>query len=119
MDKLVSFPYSTTTGQSCGGYFTTWTGTLTSPNYPSDYYNNADCSYIIDLQHTGATSIGFHFNDFELETSYEFLHYGEGVHVNISRLGTFNGYNIPPDTVVTGSQMWFSFQSDYSVTDRV
>ena len=95
------------------------TGTLISPNYPSDYYDNAECSYVIDLQFTRASSINFHFNDIALELKYDYLYYGEGVNVDLSRkLGTFNGYGIPPDTIVTGNQMWLYFRSDRNRPDR-
>ncbi|CAG0893136.1 unnamed protein product [Darwinula stevensoni] len=33
----------------CGGFFTASSGSFWSPNYPSNYYNNAYCTYTISL----------------------------------------------------------------------
>ena len=106
------------TGQSCDSYFTTLTGTLTSPNYPSNYPNNADCSFVIDIQHTGATSVVVRFNDFQLEDRYDLLYFGQGTHVGNRILGSFTGPIIPDDLEVLGNQMWFYFESDFNVAAR-
>ena len=115
---MVIFPCYLT-AQSCDSYFTTLTGTLTSPNYPSNYPDRAECSYVIDIHHTGATSLVIRFNDFELETGFDFLYFGSGTHVDISRaLGYLTGYTIPDDLEVLGNQIWFYFSSDPSVARR-
>ena len=83
--------------------------------YPSD----AACSYVIDIQHTGATSVVIRFDYFELELGFDFLYFGSGTHVDISRaLGSFTGIIIPDDLEVLGNQLWFHFSSDRTVEGR-
>ena len=53
----------------CGVYIDSQ-GTFTSPNYPSNYPNNADCSYYVTL--TQLSTIFFYFNStFAVEKGYD------------------------------------------------
>ena len=102
---------------SCNSFQTTSTGNITSVNYPSDYPNNADCSYIIEV--TDASSIGIHFRDFKTQPENDVLHYGHGNVVNMDDvLDTYQGISIPDDITVQGNAVWFRFVSDDSVADR-
>jgi len=41
--------YGDVCNQTCGGTFTDWNGTLSSPGYPNPYPNNVECEYLIDV----------------------------------------------------------------------
>lgn len=56
---------------SCGGTLRGTTGTISSPHFPSEYENNADCTWSI-LAEPGDT-IALVFTDFQLEDRYDFL----------------------------------------------
>ncbi|KAJ8359904.1 hypothetical protein SKAU_G00164290 [Synaphobranchus kaupii] len=56
---------------ACGGTLRGTTGTITSPHFPSEYENNADCTWSI-LAEPGDT-IALIFADFQLEDRYDFL----------------------------------------------
>lgn len=56
---------------SCGGTLRGTTGTISSPHFPSEYENSADCTWSI-LAEPGDT-IALVFTDFQLEDRYDFL----------------------------------------------
>jgi cubilin len=51
---------------SCGK-FSSPSGVLTSPNYPSEYGNNINCSYSISLGHISGAVVVITFTDFKLD----------------------------------------------------
>ena len=55
--------FSSTAG--CGGTFNSLTGTFTSPNYPNNFENNQDCSWLIILPHV--CKVKLTFEDFVME----------------------------------------------------
>ncbi|XP_072403925.1 CUB and sushi domain-containing protein 2-like [Chiloscyllium punctatum] len=55
----------------CGGTLRGQSGDISSPNFPSVYENNADCTWTI-LAEPGDT-IALVFTDFQLEDGYDFL----------------------------------------------
>ncbi|KAI1901838.1 hypothetical protein AGOR_G00038510 [Albula goreensis] len=55
----------------CGGTLRGQSGVITSPNYPQDYNNNADCTWTV-LAEPGDT-IALVFSDFQLEDDYDLL----------------------------------------------
>ncbi|KAJ8334652.1 hypothetical protein SKAU_G00402910 [Synaphobranchus kaupii] len=55
----------------CGGTLRGQSGVITSPNYPQDYNNNADCTWTV-LAEPGDT-IALVFSDFQLEEDYDVL----------------------------------------------
>ncbi|XP_071094881.1 scavenger receptor cysteine-rich domain-containing protein DMBT1-like [Haliotis cracherodii] len=52
----------------CGGDYTGSSGSLSSPNYPSNYGNNLNCVYTIDA---GETLITLVFEDFSTQDRYD------------------------------------------------
>ncbi|XP_043915905.1 CUB and sushi domain-containing protein 2-like [Protopterus annectens] len=56
---------------ACGGSLRGQSGTISSPNFPLEYNNNADCTWTI-LAEPGDT-IALVFSDFQLEDGYDFL----------------------------------------------
>ncbi|GAA6082922.1 CUB and sushi domain-containing protein 1 [Tachysurus ichikawai] len=55
----------------CGGTLRGQSGVITSPNYPQEYNNNADCTWTV-LAEPGDT-IALVFTDFQLEEDYDVL----------------------------------------------
>ncbi|TRZ18071.1 hypothetical protein HGM15179_009026 [Zosterops borbonicus] len=56
---------------ACGGTLRGTSGIISSPHFPSEYENNADCTWTI-LAEPGDT-IALVFTDFQLEEGYDFL----------------------------------------------
>ncbi|KAF7245891.1 CUB and sushi domain-containing protein 2 [Varanus komodoensis] len=56
---------------ACGGTLRGQSGIISTPHYPSEYINNADCTWTI-LAEPGDT-IALVFLDFQLEDEYDFL----------------------------------------------
>lgn len=56
---------------SCGGTLRGTSSSISSPHFPSEYENNADCTWTI-LAEPGDT-IALVFTDFQLEDGYDFL----------------------------------------------
>ncbi|XP_018428951.1 PREDICTED: CUB and sushi domain-containing protein 2-like [Nanorana parkeri] len=59
------------TDDACGGTLRGQSGIITSPHFPSEYNNNADCTWTI-LAEVGDT-IALIFTDFQLEDAYDYL----------------------------------------------
>lgn len=55
----------------CGGTLRGQSGMITTPNYPAEYNNNADCTWTV-LAEPGDT-IALVFSDFQLEDDYDLL----------------------------------------------
>ena len=61
---------------ACGGTFSSPNGTLTSPLYPNNYLNNADCTYIVSQQM--GTYILISITDMDIEyTTDNYDYYSE------------------------------------------
>lgn len=61
----------TTADDGCGGTLRGQSGMITTPNYPAEYNNNADCTWTV-LAEPGDT-IALVFSDFHLEDDYDLL----------------------------------------------
>jgi len=97
-------------GQGCDETFTAFTGTVTSPNYPSAYPTSTTCNYIID---TIGASIRIEFQDVQIEPGYDFLYYGVGTTPDLDNaLGSLTGITYPLPIDIASGQMWFTFVSD-------
>ncbi|CAB1450920.1 unnamed protein product [Pleuronectes platessa] len=60
-----------TADDGCGGTLRGQSGVITTPNYPTVYNNNADCTWTV-LAEPGDT-IALVFSDFQLEDDYDLL----------------------------------------------
>lgn len=69
-DQLFYF-FKTLAEGACGGTLRGTSGIISSPHFPSEYDNNADCTWTI-LAEPGDT-IALVFTDFQLEEGYDFL----------------------------------------------
>lgn len=65
------FPVLPAADDGCGGTLRGQSGVITTPNYPAEYNNNADCTWTV-LAEPGDT-IALVFSDFQLEDDYDLL----------------------------------------------
>lgn len=60
-----------TAEDACGGTMRGSSGIISSPNFPNEYHNNADCTWTI-VAEPGDT-ISLIFTDFQMEEKYDYL----------------------------------------------
>ena len=92
----------------CGGYFSTANGTVTSPSYPDNYSDNADCIYTI-WQPTGTVIVlNFHSMDIEhhITCDYDYLEIRDGPSSNSPLLDKLCGSAIPAPIQSSQNQLW-------------
>ena len=89
---------------------------IVSPNFPSNYANNAKMEWLVSGPEDSRIVANFH--SFELESGYDFLSIGSGLDSSdqTSLLVTLSGSNLPEDVVSISNDMWITFTSDNSVT---
>ena len=92
--------------------------TVTSPNYPNNYTNNARMQRLVSGP--ADSQIVAIFHSFELESGYDFLSIGSGLDSSdqTSLLVTLSGSILPEDVVSINNEMWLNFTSDSSVTRK-
>ncbi|XP_048681763.2 CUB and sushi domain-containing protein 2 isoform X3 [Caretta caretta] len=91
---------------ACGGTLRGQSGIISSLHYPSEYGNNADCTWTI-LAEPGDT-IALVFMDFQLEDGYDFL---EVTGTEGSSLW-FTGMNLPAPVISSKNWLRLHFTSD-------
>ena len=110
----------------CGGTWTSPSGMIQSPNYPSPYPASKQCVYIIALP--PGKAIRMDFLAFDIEGSaigggnciYDFIEVRDGDSVNSTLIGRFCGPpdRIPPPIISTHNYLWIKFQTDASVHNQ-
>ncbi|KAJ3595432.1 hypothetical protein NHX12_004736 [Muraenolepis orangiensis] len=104
----------------CGGVLTGLSGIISSPGYPREYSNNADCSWTIHASNGSVVSLVF--MDFQLENNegcnFDFVALFDGPTVAHRHLGNYCGGDSPPDTVTTSNQLLVVFKSDFNIGGR-
>ena len=92
----------------CGGNLSTPYGTLTSPSYPGNYSNDADCTYTIS-QPTG-TVILLNFISMDIEhhvaCDYDYLEIRDGPSADSPLLDKLCGVQIPAPIKSSQNQLW-------------
>ncbi|XP_025100639.1 cubilin-like isoform X6 [Pomacea canaliculata] len=90
-------------------------GHVTSPNYPSPYYNNADCRWLIYAGSGYVVKVTV--LNFSLETGFDFLELYNGIEPSSSSL-IIRTSSTPQQSVIhsSGQYMYIRFYSDGSVT---
>ncbi|XP_035256647.1 CUB and sushi domain-containing protein 1a isoform X1 [Anguilla anguilla] len=91
---------------ACGGTLRGTTGTITSPHFPSEYENNADCTWSI-LAEPGDT-IALIFADFQLEDRYDFLEISGTEAPSV----WLTGMNLPSPVISSKNWLRLHFTSD-------
>nr|XP_023671675.1 CUB domain-containing protein 2 isoform X1 [Paramormyrops kingsleyae]XP_023671676.1 CUB domain-containing protein 2 isoform X1 [Paramormyrops kingsleyae] len=104
----------------CGGVLTGLSGTISSPGYPLEYSNNADCSWTIHV--SNRTVVTLVFMDFQLENNqgcnFDYVALFDGPTVTHRHLGNYCGNSFPPNTVTTSNQLLLVFKSDFNIGGR-
>lgn len=87
---------------------------VTSPDYPGNYPNEQDVVWIIPAEE--GTRIHLHFEDFDLESGYDYLNIGIGSKPSEDTLSyPLTGSDVPEDFIVDGNTIWLNFVSDSDV----
>ncbi|XP_040912176.1 CUB domain-containing protein 2 [Toxotes jaculatrix] len=104
----------------CGGVLTGLSGVISSPGYPQEYSNNADCSWAIHVSNTSVVTLVF--LDFQLENNegcnFDFVALFDGPTVTHRHLGKYCGADKPPNIVTTSNQLLVVFKSDFNIGGR-
>merc|ERR1711976_290197 len=92
-------------------------GAFTSPNYPDEYPNNANCQWRL----TAASNSGrvrMEFEDFATEATYDKCDIHAGDSTSATRIGSLRGSQRAQSFESTGRNMYLAFTTDGSVTER-
>uniref|UniRef100_A0A8C9YW27 CUB domain containing protein 2 n=1 Tax=Sander lucioperca TaxID=283035 RepID=A0A8C9YW27_SANLU len=104
----------------CGGVLTGLSGVISSPGYPQEYSNNADCSWAIHVSNTSVVTLVF--LDFQLENNegcnFDFVALFDGPTVTHRHLGKYCGADKPPNIVTTSNHLLVIFKSDFNIGGR-
>ncbi|XP_016041459.2 CUB domain-containing protein 2 [Erinaceus europaeus] len=102
----------------CGGVLTGLSGVLTSPEYPSNYPNNAECHWVIRA--TGPATIKLVFEDFQVEANegctYDYVAVLGGP--GPTRGHHYCGSARPPTLKSLGRELQVIFKSDFNIGGR-
>uniref|UniRef100_A0A8C7A696 NADH-cytochrome b5 reductase-like n=1 Tax=Nothoprocta perdicaria TaxID=30464 RepID=A0A8C7A696_NOTPE len=104
----------------CGGELTALSGEITSPDYPENYPNNAECRW--SIRAAAGTSVRLVFADFQVENddecSFDYVALFDGATAAAARLGRYCGSSRPPRTVSSGHELLVVFKSDFNIGGR-
>jgi len=107
--------------KACGGIFNATNGSITSPNYPGTYPNDAKCRYIISAPFGFTLSLNLTHLDIEVDVScsYDSLQIFDGESEKAYSLGKFCGSKIPKMPLrPSGNKVLVKFTSDESTAGR-
>ncbi|PAV66269.1 hypothetical protein WR25_01232, partial [Diploscapter pachys] len=107
---------ATCNGGNFGGS-TVRKGTITSPNYPNNYYNNLDCQYMITSP--SGTYITITFDPFIVESTYDYVVIFDGFENSTSKqIAKITGTPGRKQYEATGNQLLVWFHSDYIINKQ-
>ncbi|XP_070571264.1 tolloid-like protein 1 [Ptychodera flava] len=90
--------------------------TIASPNYPYNYHDNIECTWII-ITNTVWGKIGLFFNSFDTESHYDTVGFGSGTTPD-DDTDLYHGDEIPENYTSTGGEVWIVFYSDEDVVSK-
>eukprot|EP00795_Rhopilema_esculentum_P014104 gene14104-5092_t len=112
--------------QGCGGQLSISDplaiGNLSSPNYPTNYPINIECTWVLNVP--AGDTILFTFVDLDIETGagcrWDYVELRDGGTLGSNSLGKFCGSSVPTPAryISTGNQLFVKIRSDASVTGR-
>ena len=96
-------------GTCNGTYDITTASYITSPNYPQNYENNADCRWTIVA--FNERNIALNITDFVTERNEDKLSIYNGTNDEGTRIERFSGSNVPNQIKFTGKTTYLTFTS--------
>lgn len=96
--------------------FSSPTGAINDGSGNTNYYNNADCNWLI--QPEGAVEIKLKFNEFSTEENFDFVNVYDGSDSSSPLIGSFSGQNTPEELVSTGDALYIEFRTNENNTDQ-
>ncbi|XP_071985256.1 CUB domain-containing protein 2 isoform X2 [Engystomops pustulosus] len=103
----------------CGGVLTSLSGVITSPDYPDNYPNNAECHWLIRA--APHSTIRLLFTDFQLESqecNFDYVAVSDGSGQEEEQVRHYCGTTKPPDTTSSSNQLLVVFKSDFNIGGR-
>ncbi|KAK1165222.1 CUB domain-containing protein 2 [Acipenser oxyrinchus oxyrinchus] len=104
----------------CGGVLTGLSGIISSPDYPDNYPNNAECYWTVRV--SDHTVVSLVFLDFQLENNeecnFDYVATFDGSAMTDKHLGNYCGGNKPPDIISSTNQLLVVFKSDFNIGGR-
>ncbi|XP_043934264.1 embryonic protein UVS.2-like [Protopterus annectens] len=103
---------------SCGQTFMTSSGVFSSPNYPSTYPDNMDCTWVIIT--SPGKRIQLQMNAFRLQGGFnngcpnDYVTIHDGTHHTSPILGKYCGDVAVPQVVSSRNEMMLQFHSDFT-----
>ena len=97
------------------GNFTTYKGTVLSPNYPEHYPPNHTCLYMINVE--SGRNIVLNVEDFETEDRHDWLVIYNGSTSDSPLLANFSGSPIP-SSYRASNHVMMEFHSDLTTSNR-
>ena len=99
-----------------GTLLTAPSGTFSDGSGANQYFNFANCDWLI--QPPGASSITLSFSFFDTESGYDYVRIYDGTNTASPLLGQFSGSTLPAAVTSTGGSMFVVFTSDNIITDN-
>ena len=95
----------------CGGNFSDASGVLTSPNYPGNYPDDADCTFLISGPDGSVISFTITNMDIEDddECSFDVLKIGDGDSSGSNLIDEYCGSSTHGPIVSTGNSIWIRY----------
>ncbi|XP_017555843.2 cubilin [Pygocentrus nattereri] len=104
----------------CGGPITAPSGEIHSPQYPNNYPNNVDCSWVITVDESHR--ILFNFTDMDIESHssciWDYVDIHDGPGQSSPLLAKVCGFSIPDPIFSTQNVIYVRFRSDISSNHR-
>ncbi|XP_069122184.1 cubilin-like [Argopecten irradians] len=101
----------------CGGNYTRPYGFIRTPQQPSDYHHNANCSWLITVAPDRV--VYFKFTSFDIEShsscSFDYVDLRDGPYLSSPLIGRYCGSVVPDMVRTTSNTLLVNFISDYSV----
>ncbi|XP_048223975.1 LOW QUALITY PROTEIN: cubilin [Perognathus longimembris pacificus] len=108
--------------QVCGGYFSVdSSGTISSPNFPSNYFHDQNCTWILQAQ-PPYNHITLSFVNFEIQNSNnctkDFIEIFDGDFYDAPSRGRYCGMSLPHPITSFGSALTLRFISDSTLSNE-
>ncbi|KAM8930212.1 CUB domain-containing protein 2 [Pelodytes ibericus] len=103
----------------CGGILSSLSGVITSPDYPDNYPNNAECRWLI--QAATNSKVRLVFTDFQMENeecNFDYVAIFDGPSQEEHQAHHYCGTTKPPDTISSSNELLVVFKSDFNIGGR-